>query len=60
VGRGSFYEEESGKLSQYAFKLSAIKLIFGIVILYFSKDISHWLVRRDEVEELTFDSEPEK
>ena len=60
VGRGSFYGEETGKLSNYAFKLSAIKVIFSIVVLYFAKDISYWLVRRDEVEELTFDSEPEK
>ncbi|HUR64758.1 MAG TPA: hypothetical protein VMZ03_00275 [Chitinophagaceae bacterium] len=60
VGRGSFYEEETGKMSNYAFKLSAIKMIFAVVILYFAKDISYWLVRRDEVEELTFDSDPEK
>lgn len=65
----TFKEEVSGndlpvsdwtKVTKFAFKVAAIQTIAAIVILYFSKDISSWFIRKNKGEELTFESEPEK
>ncbi|NOT52050.1 MAG: hypothetical protein HOP10_12325 [Chitinophagaceae bacterium] len=59
VGRKSFIEERTTGVSGYTFKLTAIQTIVAIVTIYFSKDISAWFVRKNEVDELTFSS-PDK
>ena len=60
AGRRNFTDIEGNKINKYAFKVSAIRTIIAAVVLYFSKDISSWFIRKNEADELTFDSEPEK
>jgi hypothetical protein len=60
AGRRSFNENESYKVSKYAFHVATIRTIIAGVTLYFSKDISNWFVRKNELDELTFETEPEK
>jgi hypothetical protein len=43
----------------YRFKLAAIETIVAIVLIYFSKDISSWFVRKNETDEIAFQSVPE-
>lgn len=59
AGKRDFSEFGNGKVSNYTFKLAATQTIIAVVILYFSKDISSWFIRKNEVDELTFDSNPE-
>ncbi len=57
---GRRHEPADNFVSNYRFKLAAIETIIALVILYFSKDISGWFIRKNEADELTFESEPEK
>ena len=58
VGRS--HEPADTSISKYRFNLAAIETIVAIVILYFSKEVSGWFIRKNPGEELTFESEPEK
>ena len=60
AGRRNFIDNNNTGVNTYVFKLAAIRTIIAIVILYFSKDISGWFIRKNEADELTFESEPEK
>ena len=57
---GRRHEPDDNFANSYRFKLAAIETIVAFVILYFSKDISNWFIRKNEVDELIFESEPEK
>lgn len=57
---GRRHEPVDNYASNYRFKLAAIETIVAFVILFFSKDVSGWFIRKNEAEELTFESEPEK
>jgi ABC-type Fe3+ transport system permease subunit len=50
---------DSNSVEKYRFKTSAVQTIAAILVIYFSKDISNWFVRKNEVDELTFDSNDE-
>ena len=60
AGRGSFTDPEGSKMNKYTFNVAAIRTIIAGVTLYFSKDVSNWFIRRNEVDELTFESESER
>jgi hypothetical protein len=57
---GHFHEPIDNTVSKFRFKLAAIEAIVAFVVLYFSKDISSWFIRKNKAEELTFESETEK
>ena len=59
AGRNTYNENSGSKVSKYTFKIAAIQTIVALVVLYFSKDISGWFVRKNEADELTFDSNSE-
>ncbi len=59
AGRRSFTDNEGSRVSKYVFNVASIRTIIAAVALYFSKDISSWFIRKNEVDELTFESEPE-
>jgi hypothetical protein len=56
---GRFREPVDTFANNYRFKIAALQSIVAFVILYFSKDISGWFIRKNDAEELTFESEPE-
>jgi hypothetical protein len=56
AGRGDFYGTDRPAINEIRFKIVAVETIIALVVLYFSKDISGWFIRKDEVDELTFDS----
>ena len=60
AGRRRYFETDSNAVTNYAFKIAAIQTIVALVVLYFSKEISGWFIRKNEADELTFDSSPEK
>ncbi|HEV7783632.1 MAG TPA: hypothetical protein VGO58_20310 [Chitinophagaceae bacterium] len=60
VGRRNMNEDFDPISPKRAFKVKAVQAIIAGVILFFSKDISHWFVKKNEVDELVFDSNPEK
>jgi hypothetical protein len=39
--------------------ISAIQIVFAIIIIYYSKNIAYTLIRKNEVDELTLDSKSE-
>lgn len=43
----------------HKFKLSLIQIIVAFVLIFFSKEISNWFIRKNEIDELTFETEPE-
>ncbi len=47
---------EGTSVSKYMFKVAAVRSIIAFVVLYLSKDISNWFIRKNEVDELTFDT----
>ncbi len=60
AGRKRYFETDTTTVTKYAFKIAAIQTIVALVVLYFSKEISGWFIRKNEADELTFDSSPEK
>ena len=56
---GRIHEPFDTTLSKYRFTVAVVETIVALVILYFSKDISGWFIQKNEVDELTFDSNPE-
>lgn len=48
------------EMEKFRFKTAAIQTIIALVIVYFSKDISHWFIKKNDTEELIFESEAEK
>jgi len=60
AGSKKMYEEFDNSGPRGEFKVRLIRVIVAGVVLFFSKDISNWFVKRDEVDELVFDSNPEK
>ncbi|MBL7724627.1 MAG: hypothetical protein JNK27_10785 [Chitinophagaceae bacterium] len=48
------------EIEKLGFKTAAIQTIIALVILYFSKDISHWFIKKNDTEELILESEAEK
>lgn len=60
AGRRRYFETDGNAVTNYAFKIAAIQTIVALVVLYFSKEISGWFIRKNEADELTFDSSPEK
>lgn len=60
AGRRNLSYDESNTPRSLSFKLAAIRSIIAGVVLYFSKDISNWFIRKNEADELTFDSTPEQ
>ncbi|MBC7947096.1 MAG: hypothetical protein H7Y42_04395 [Chitinophagaceae bacterium] len=44
---------------KYSFVINFIKILLAIIVIYSSKRISDWLIRRDEADELVFDSTPQ-
>lgn len=56
---GRFHEPVDTTFSKHRFKVTAIETIVAFVIMYFSKDISSWFIRKDKTAELTFESDPE-
>ena len=59
TGRNDIPVYEYNKVTGFAFKVAAIQTIAASVVLYFSKDISGWFIRKNEADELIFESEPE-
>ena len=51
---------QTSEIRKLNFKKDLIKSILSFVIIYFSKDITRWFIRKNELDELTFDSNPEK
>jgi ABC-type enterochelin transport system permease subunit len=59
AGRRNPYDDDMKKVSKDVFTIAAIRTIVAFVILYFSKEISGWFIRKNEADELIFDSNPE-
>jgi hypothetical protein len=57
---GMYHEPVDTFARDYRFKIAALQTIVALVILYFSKDISGWFIRKNEADELTFESTPEE
>lgn len=47
------------EIKKLGFKTAAIQTIIALVILYFSKDISQWFIKKNDSEELVLESEAE-
>lgn len=60
AGRQNFREVYTSPFSTYSFKIAAVNIIVAIVVLYFAKDISAWFLRKNEPDELSFESDTEK
>ncbi len=59
IGRRQPDDSNINFVGSHQFKLAAIQVIVASVVIFFSKDISNWLVRNKEVDELSFDSDTE-
>jgi hypothetical protein len=58
VSRKGLFGENNGP-NKYFFKLQAVKTIVSLVVIYFSKDIAGWFIRKNEPQELVLESQPE-
>lgn len=47
----------TGPFRWHQFKLGAIQIIVATVVIFFSKDITNWFLRKKEIDELSFDSD---
>jgi H+/gluconate symporter-like permease len=56
---GRLHEAGDNMVSKYRFTIAALEAIVAFVLLYFSKDVSGWFIRKNKGEELTFESEAE-
>ncbi len=56
VGGRNMYDSDTSPVSKYQFKTAAVQTIIGLVVLYFSKDICGWFIRKNEADQLTFES----
>ncbi len=45
--------------SKYNFAVHCMEIVIALIAIYFSKNIADALIRKDEAEELAFDSKPE-
>lgn len=59
AGRRNFLEENTNTVNKYAFKIAAVRTIVSVVVLFFYKEITNWFIRKNEADELTFETEPE-
>ncbi len=57
VGRS--HDPGNNMVSKYRFTISALESIIAFVVLYYSKDISGWIIQKNEADELTFESDLE-
>ena len=55
----SAYDPSNKRVNDFAFKISVAKTIFATIVLICSKEISSWFIRKNELDELIFDSKPE-
>jgi hypothetical protein len=59
VGNRGIYDDAPQAISKYDFQLAAGQAIVALIVLYFSKDIVNWFIRKNEADELVLDSKPE-
>ncbi len=59
VGNGGYYSDTPQSISKYDFQLAAGQAVVALIVLYFSKDIVNWFIRKNEEDELVLDSKPE-
>lgn len=57
VGRYNPENDYTSSLQWHQFKLNVIQVVFSAVIIYFSRDISQWFLRKKEIDELSFESD---
>jgi hypothetical protein len=60
VSRGDLGNDSYDMPNKYLFKQEAVKAIISTVVIFFSKDISGWFIRKNEPQELVLESDPEK
>jgi hypothetical protein len=53
------YTHSSRQVNAFAFQISIVKTVFALIVLLCSREISSWFVRKNELDELIFDSKPE-
>ncbi len=53
------HEDYSGAPITYTITIKCIRVVIAIILIYASKNISDWLIRKDEADELVFDSKTE-
>ena len=59
VGRRSLPVYDRTKVTEFAFKTAAVQVVASFVVLYFSHNISSWFIRKNEADELSFESKAE-
>ena len=59
IGKRNMDGNTADPFGWHQFKLSAIQLLIALVIIFFSRELAGWFIRNKEVDELSFESDPE-
>jgi len=53
------YDSSNQSPGKYTFIVNCMEIVVAIIVIYSSKNIADWLIRKNEADELVFDSKPE-